>query len=458
MSFTLKRQIYQRSPLVIKKLIALLPFSVLAGGAYRETKRRGLKVDRWSRREIRYYQATQLKKILEFACEQVPAYSKYKRFLKFDPFDALTEIPLLSKQELLENLPEYLPRDFDNIPHYESSTGGTSGNQLQFYLDNNSSSIEMAFMHRLWSRVGYAAWHRKATFRGVEFPNANKGIYWQFNPVYNEMQFSPFHMSDDNLANYVEQLESFKPGFLHGYPSAIDLLASYVLRHNIALSGIKAILLGSESVNSMQRQRIEKAFQSKILSWYGHTERVILAGECNHSVAYHHFPDYGFLEILSEDGRSVAFGEKGELVGTGFWNFSLPLIRYRTEDFARLLSPVCDCGRQFDRFDEVEGRWKQEFVIGKNGSRISPAALNMHGSFFDQVIRYQYFQDRPGILEIRLMVTSNFSKEDENLVCVAYKRKVGDELEIHTIIVDEIPLTDRGKLKRLIQNIPVVDN
>ena len=95
---------------------------------------------------------------------------------------------------------------------------------------------------------------------------------------------------------------------------------------------------------------------------------------------------------MREDGVAVGEGEKGEIVGTGLLNRSLPLIRYRTGDRARRLSNSCKCGRSFERFDEVEGRWKQEFVIGRSGSRISVAALNVHGSVMDRVARYQYRQ------------------------------------------------------------------
>lgn len=455
LSFAKRRRLYEDLPSPLKRLVGMLPFSVLAGKAYRDAVKRGQQVDDWTRDEIRHYQSIRLGSILEFACDQVPAYARYGRFLRLAPHEALKAFPLLSKEDLMSNLPEYLPRDFRRIPHYECTTGGTSGNQLRFYLDDSSPSIEMAFMHRLWKRVGYTPRSRKATFRGFEFPNADRGVYWQHNPVYHELQFSPFHMNDQNLGKYVEQLQRYRPQFLHGYPSALQMLASYLLRNSILLPGVKAVLLASEALYDSQRRDIQKAFRARAFSFYGHSERVILAGECEHTTVYHHFPDYGFLEIISDDGVPVDAGEAGELVGTGFLNRALPLIRYRTEDRARLVEPSCTCGRQFDRFDQVEGRWKQEFVIGRNGSRISPAALNMHGPFFDNVVRYQYYQNTPGILEVRVMVTDGFGVEDERLIHEAYKRKVADELHVKVVTVEEVPLTARGKLKRLIQEIPV---
>jgi phenylacetate-CoA ligase len=452
--FILKRQLYERMPTKLKQLVRLVPFSFWAGKPYRTVLKRAAVVERWSREEIERYQAEKLAEILTYACDQVPVYADYKRYLRLSPHEAIKAFPLLSKAELMANLPRYLPRNFSEIPHYTCSTGGTSGNQLDFYLDNDSPAAEMAFMHRQWGRVGYTPRCRKATLRGFEFPHAVRGVYWQHNPIYNELQLSPYHLNIHTFPHYIEQLDRYRPEFLHGYPSALSTLANLILKMGTPITGIKAVLLGSEALDLSQRGLIQEAFQGRAYSWYGHSERLILAGECENTTAYHHFPDYGFLEILSAKGESVDYGERGELVGTGFWNRSLPLIRYRTEDRARRLASCCHCGRAFDRFDQVEGRWQQEFVIGKRQSRISPAALNVHGSCFKSVVRYQYHQDRAGVLNLRLMIAQDFTPEDEQMIYQTFKKKVGDELDVNIIKVDEIPLTARGKLKRLIQEIP----
>ncbi len=421
--------------------------------------KRDVVLDHARREDILGYQEAELGSILTFACDQIPAYRHLRPVVaRLKPFDAIKAFPLLDKELLQNDMNNYLPLGFNCIPHYQCSTGGTSGNQLKFYVDDCSQSIETAFMHRQWARVGYTPHCRKATFRGVNFLRAGEGRYWQLNPVYNEMQFSPFHMNETNLPCYLDQLSSYRPEYLHGYPSAIALLADFLVRQDLAGKAfrVRAVLLGSEALMPGQRQLIESAFSTRVYSWYGHSERVILGGECEISPVYHHFPDYGILEILDEAGKQVQIGERGELVGTGLLNRSLPLIRYRTGDSARLLEPICDCGRHFDRFDQVEGRWSQEYVIGKNGSLISLAALNMHGPMFDHVLRYQYYQNTPGHLEIRVQVASGFSERDEVNLIQAYMSKTGSQLDIRIRTVPQIPLTSRGKLKRLIQDIPSI--
>jgi len=346
----------------------------------------------------------------------------------------------------------YLPRDFETIPHYECTTGGTSGNQLKFYVDDNSQSVETAFMHRQWKRVGYTVRSRKATFRGVSFPNIKSGIYWQHNPIYNEMQFSPFHMSESNLHAYVDQIIRFSPSYLHGYPSAIDVLAEFVLRHGLAgrLPRIRAALLGSEGTTTFQKERIEQAFETRVYTWYGHSERVVLAGECEKNSTYHHFPDYGILEIIDDEGNLCSDeGERGEIVGTSLLNRSLPLVRYQTGDYATRCESRCECGRNWDRFTNVEGRWQQDMVIGRSGAHISIAALNMHGPLFENVRRYQYVQKEEGICALHIMTTPFFDSNDQIAIEKAYTAKTGDEIIWSVQEVDDIPLTNRGKLRLL---------
>lgn len=453
MAFDLKRKIYESLPLPIKRSVCLIPFSCLAGKAYRSTYRRGDWFDRVSRMELRQYQERVLGEVLRFAVEQVPVYRRLRPVVeRHKPFEALKAFPLLDKDTIQAHQQDYLPRDFENIPHYETSTGGTSGNQLKIFHDDRAQSVEMGFMHRQWRRVGYTARHRKATFRGVSFSNLKPGVFWQHNPIYNELQFSPFHMSETKLGAYVDQIIRFAPSYFHGYPSALDVLAEYVSRHGLSdkMPRIKAAFLGSEGASTEQRERIERAFGTRAYSWYGHSERVVLAGECEKNSTYHHFPDYGILEIIDDNGNSCdREGEQGEIVGTGLFNRCMPLIRYRTGDYATRLESKCECGRCWDRFTDVEGRWKQHMVIGKSGTRISIAALNMHGPLFERVVRYQYYQDKPGVCVFKVMVAPEFTERDATEIEMAYENKVGEELRFKLKVVDEIPLTARGKLKLL---------
>ena len=453
MAFTLKRRIYEALPSWLTQAVNLVPFSWVAGRAYREVMARHDAFETASREEVLAYQERELGRALRFVTDQVPAYHSLRSAVeRLRPFEALREFPVVDKAALQDDMRSYLPRDLEKIPHYEITTGGTSGNQLHLLVDDASQSVETAFVHRVWGRVGYTPRCRKATFRGVPFPNLKPGVYWQSNPIYNELQFSPFHMSERTLGLYVDELVRYDPSYFLGYPSAIDLFAEYVLRHDLTdrFERVRAVLLASEGCSPAQMQRIGRAFDARVFPAYGHSERLIIAGPCEVSDVYHHTPDYGIMEIVTEDGSPCTSpGERGELVGTGLLNRSLPLVRYRTGDFATLAESECECGRHWDRFSDIEGRWKQDMLDGRSGARMSIAALNMHGDIFEHVARYQYYQEEPGRCILRVMTTPGFSESDEAAILEAYRAKVGDELDMSVQIVDDIPLTGRGKLKLL---------
>ena len=184
-----------------------------------------------------------------------------------------------------------------------TSTGGSTGRPLEILLDKDGFQREWAFMVAQWMRAGFEPGLRRATFRGVAFP-AGRTI--QENPVYDELQFSPFAMTDVNLPAYVRRLKSFGPAFLYGYPSALTILAKWVEAHPEAnFPAIRGLLCGSESLRDGQREYLERVFGARLYSWYGMSEKVVLAGECESSNSYHAFPQYGVTELLSHREAAV---------------------------------------------------------------------------------------------------------------------------------------------------------
>ena len=444
------REIYRNIPTPLLRLgFSVIPYRWVVGKKYILCRDLCKRLDTASPAEITAYQEKKLGEILNYAVNHVPFYRKYRKQVEAagSSFEALKHFPMLSKADVQAHFEELVSDRIDKIPHLTARTGGSTGNQLSFYQDNRIFSIELGFMHSLWARAGYSPSCRKATFRGVVFPNLKPGVFWQYNPIHNELQFSPFLMSEKNLPAYIEQFCKYRPEFLHGYPSALTLLADYVIGNHLTgqLPPVKAALCGSEPCSATQREKIETAFSTRVYTWYGHSERVILAGECENSRNYHALPGYGCTEIIAEDGRICSEGDFGELVGTGFWNLSMPLIRYRTGDFATRGGDPCPCGRHCLIFHGVEGHRNASAVTGKHGVRISAAAINVHEPVFDHVKRFQYYQERIGKLEILIVPSPEFRDEDKQKILAVHKEKFGDELDISVTATDDIPLTKGGK-------------
>ena len=128
----------------------------------------------------------------------------------------------------------------------------------------------------------------------------------------------------------------------------------------------------------------------------------------------------------------------------------MPLIRYRTDDIGTLLTPSCECGRQWDRFTDVQGRWGKDMIYGKNGEVMSLTALNVHSDIFNKVVRYQFYQNERGRCELRVIATSAFSEADKHKILATFDKKVGGVMEMTVRVVDDIPLTPTGKHRRVL--------
>ena len=73
----------------------------------------------------------------------------------------------------------------------------------------------------------------------------------------------------------------------------------------------------------------------------------------------------------------------------------------------------------------------------------------MHGPLFEKVKRFQYYQDKTGICVLKIMAAPEFAERDRMAIEIAYKIKVGEEVQFIIKTVEDIPLTARGKLKML---------
>jgi len=330
---------------------------------------------------------------------------------------------------------------------------------MGFYVEKDiTSAKEWAFMITQWNRVGFRIGDRCVVLRGDVVQSANKGKFWEYNPVNKNLILSSYHMSDETLPNYISKIREFRPSFIQVYPSAVTILAKFMRKNNIKpFSGLTALLCGSEALYLWQRVLLEETFQCRVYSWYGHTEQVVLAGECEKSAYYHVFPEYGIVELIGKGDKTITQeNELGEIVATGFNNFACPFIRYRTMDLAVPTNRKCECGRNYTLLKSVEGRL-QELVVTKDKRLITLTALifAQHFEAFAQIKEMQLVQEKEGELIVKVVRTSQYSVNDEKEILSKMQRAVSDGLDISFSYVNNIPRTKNGKYKFLIQKLPI---
>lgn len=218
-----------------------------------------------------------------------------------------------------------------------------------------------------------------AVLRGQVVAPRRDGLRHEYDAILRHHYFSNFHMTEENIRRYLERITTLGPRvFLLVYPSSAMVLARHAKQSGKSPPGnIAGILAGSENVDPEERSEAERVFGVRYFSWYGHSEKLVLAAECESSSDYHVWPTYGYMELLDENGRRVMTpGRRGEIVGTGFMNTVVPFIRYRTGDFAEYVGEGCDtCGRQHTIIRNVEGRLAKGGLVAHDGSVVSMTAF-----------------------------------------------------------------------------------
>jgi phenylacetate-CoA ligase len=418
--------------------------------------------ERWDEARLAEYQTAQMRALVRHAFDNVPYYRRVFEEIDARPEDFATledfrSFPTIDKKTLDENLPALIATNYPESERVYTTTGGSTGIPVGFYYDKRSSlAIEQAFITDQWSRVGYRDSDRTAVIRGTV---VGKTRMWRRETRWNRLIVSSYHLAEEHIPLLVSRLRALRPRFIQAYPSSAVLIGRYMLDHSMEpIPGVWAILCGSENLYGWQREILERAFGCRVYSWYGQSERVCLAGECEERHELHIYPQYGITELLDRTGRAVEGpGTLGEIVATGFHTWSCPLIRYRTMDLASVAAGRCpSCARPYARLATVEGR-VQEFIVSRSSRPVSMTAINMHTSIFDNVAQFRFVQKVPGEVALKIKPKPTYDPQrDEARIRAELAPKLGSDIVLtELVLVDDIPPTASGKQRFLEQELPV---
>lgn len=433
-----------------------LPESWRWGSQYKHFQGLTEDSERWSGDEWRGYQLKQLRIVLHHAASFCPFYQRAFARAAFRPeevreLEHLQNCPLTEKRDVIDHIDEMASARIKRSKRLYITTGGSTGVPVGFYLQKGiSRPKEQAFLEALWRRAGYFKGARVALIRGHVTSEETRGRIARYDATRDWLMLSSYHLTTERLPEYLDALERFKPDLLHAYPSAALQLAEFLERAEQTWRvPIRGLLAGSERLTIPQKRLLERVFKCRVYRWYGHSERVVLAGEGCNSELYYFWPTYGLVEFGHPNEEGLC-----EVIGTSFHNLAMPLIRYRTGDYVRLADPRTDGELEFPwpAVSAVDGR-EQEFLVSQTGRRISLTALNMHDSIFDDLYAVQFFQSEPGKAELRYVAGPNFSKTRLEYIETGLRRKLGDDFDIHFRATEDVQRTERGKHRWLVSTL-----
>lgn len=407
----------------------------------------------WSESESRDFQSRRLRALVESAVRDVPFYRRRYRSLGLDFGNlefpqAITRLPLLSKDEVRAG-GDSLVSGRKRGPLFTGSTSGTTGAPLTLRQDLAAINRENAFVWRQLAWAGLRPGDRRAWIRGdMIVPSAQRRPpYWRWNRAENMMMFSSYHLSSGAARSYVDALVSVDPVVIQAYPSSVGFLAAWMLGNGVHYRGrsLRGIVTSSETLQETQRLEIEKAFGCRVFDWYGQFERVAAIGTCGYG-RHHLLTDYSFVELLpSEDGLF-------ELVGTGFNNLAMPLIRYRCGDFVRPAAPGsrCGCGRSFPLIESIVGRMDDSIRLkdGRSVGRLDHLFKGVEG-----ILEAQIRQHRLDALTILVVPSTTFNDRTREALRSNVRHRLGDEIDLEIRPVDAIPRTGNGKFRGVVCDV-----
>ena len=405
----------------------------------------GLNESQWySFDRLKELQDTKLRRLVEHAYENVPYYNGLFKKHGIRPDDIkgtedLKKIPLLVREELRANPQQFIAANINRKLLAPGMTTGTTGTPVNALRSRESITFENAVLWRQKTWAGVDIGCRKAAVWGTIWDNVivpssiKRPPFWRRNVSDNQLLLSYYHMSDDTLPLYFKKLKEFSPDFIEGFPSTILTLSNYLKRQN-EIFPVKAVFTSSEPLYNVHRNEIEKQFKTKVFDHYGQAERVVAASECHEHRGLHIHPEYGVLEIIKDD-RDAAYGESGEIIGTGLNNYAMPLIRYRTGDVARLDASACPCGREMPLLQSVDGR-KADSIIMPDG-RVVPGG-GLMGAFhgIDNIKKSQIVQEDVNNITVKVMKDKVELGVNTDTIIANLKKCVGNDIKIKVETVD----------------------
>jgi len=444
------KKLYTNSPIWIKNLYASIPYDIRNGKDYRQWK--SFLEQNLNEKE---YQLLKLKETLLYAYENSDYYKKTFDKLGCKPEDLndikdLNLFPLIDKNIVRENYEDIRVKHYPKRKSFFVTTGGSTGEPMKFLQSKNVWGKEVAFINNYFESLGYTHRDLKASFRGGNFDKIKNNQFWQRNPINNELHFSPFHINNTNIRYYVEELNRTKVKFFHTYPSGIIALIDNMKNNNLKLNyQVKGIFLISENFTKKDINYIKNYFNCEVSSFFGHSERLIFAplNKETHD-NYKPNPYYGLSELIDTSDESIDGNNiKGELVGTSFDNYAMPLIRYKTGDY----TSYKDNTKKI--LNLIEGRWDNEYLYGRDGFKLTLTALNMHSDIFKNCMNFQFLQKEIGQVELLIVPKKDFNDNDKKNIIDALNKKAGHAITFTIKTIPSVVLTKRGKMKKLLKEI-----
>ena len=278
------------------------------------------------------YLETKKREIVNFHLQNNPFYQK---LVTKETYKNWNELPVLTKNDLQIPLKERLSNGFESN-NYINKTSGSSGVPFIFAKDKMCHALTWASnMHRFeWFKIDFNSSYQ-ARFYGIPLDFVGKTKERLKDYLSKRYRFSVFDVSDEKLAQVLQQFKQKKFDYINGYTSSIVLFAKYLEQKNIILTHIcptlKVCIVTSEMLFESDKELMKRQFGVPVINEYGASELDLIAFE-NKKGEWQVNSETLFVEILDANNQPIQNGKEGKIVITSLYNKAHPFIRYEIGD------------------------------------------------------------------------------------------------------------------------------
>ncbi len=263
---------------------------------------------------------------------------------------------------------------------------------------------------------------------------------------------SAFAFDEADLARYLRKLNRFRPTWFYGYVSMLSEFADYALQHPERWRlDLDCVVTTSEVLTEPVRQKLARAFRTRVFNEYGCGELGTIAHECEAGSL--HLSDENMLVEILDGERVCDPGESGEIVVTELNNYAMPLIRYRTGDFGALGTGTCKCGRTLAVLEGLHGR-AYDMVRTRRGQLF-------HGEFmiyiFEDIKRrqqgikqFQVVQQDLDRFLVRIVPEQGYGPQIEREITEQIRGHVDPEATVTFELATAIERASSGKMRVIV--------
>ncbi len=388
-------------------------------------KRRMNARNSWGRSEIELLQRRRLRETIAHALAHSAFYRDLYGSVSIRSDAELSRLPVVTRNQLMERFDDWVTDPRLTLPNLEEhlagfegadgyhpggyrvlTTSGSSGHKGVFAFNGREWSVLQAQLLRFMDGIGVG-------FRPRLKPRMRCASLFAGHPPHMSYRLGvSCDVGATNilrlpattpLADLVEELNAFKPEWLHAYPSLASLLAEEQLQGRLQIHP-RAVSTVGEVRTAEMAARMTAAWGSRPFDMYWMTEGGV-GMECDQH-RLHAVDDEALLEVVDEANRPVPPGEPGhKVLVTSLYMRTQPLIRCEVGDLVTAQPDACPCGRPFPLLRSVDGRSDDVLSLADGrGGRVSVHPTAFRGPLSaERALREYQVVARDDLILVRLV-------------------------------------------------------